>query len=139
MFLQLKYCQLVTCQNDGVTSLILNSKKVSFNSCMCECKSRYFGKLCQHKYRCKNCNINGCARNNSCLNCASGWNGKNCLNRIIDTQKICLNNGTRKINATNFKCDCNPPFYGKYCEINCSDICLSNHCSMEAIIFFKLI
>ncbi|KAF0992047.1 hypothetical protein HZS_2232, partial [Henneguya salminicola] len=133
----LKFCEIIhPCQNNGENKLILNESK-SFYNCKCECKSINFGKFCQYKYRCRNCNNNVCIRNNTCLNCSSSWGGKNCQNRIIKRCNFCLNNvsGTIKLNKKKLECDCKPNFYGKYCEINCSHICSSNICSMKAIIF----
>ncbi|KAF0988865.1 hypothetical protein HZS_7322 [Henneguya salminicola] len=104
---------------------------------MCDCKSANFGKLCENEYRCKNCKNNACIRNNICLSCKPGWNGENCENRIIDSYQMCLNKGTIKINNKKFECDCAPNFYGQYCEINCSYICPTNNCSMNAIIILN--
>ncbi|KAF0992569.1 hypothetical protein HZS_1296 [Henneguya salminicola] len=98
---------------------------------MCECKSGNYGKFCQKKYRCKNCNYNACIKNNTCLRCKSGWNGENCKNRIINRAKMCLNKGKIKIYKKKLECDCKSSFFGKYCEINCSDICPSNDCTMK--------
>ncbi|KAF0990542.1 hypothetical protein HZS_5616 [Henneguya salminicola] len=102
---------------------------------MCDCKSLNFGKYCQYKYRCQNCKRNACIRNNRCMSCTSGWEGENCKNRIIKRYNMCLNNGAIRINKKKLKCDCEPNFFGKYCEINCSYICPNGSCSMKAIIF----
>ncbi|KAF0986362.1 hypothetical protein HZS_1121 [Henneguya salminicola] len=99
---------------------------------MCECKSVYFGKLCTEKYRCKNCNFNTCITNNTCHGCKPGWDGKNCKNRNINKYKMCLNNEI-KIYSKKISCDCEPNYLGKYCEINCSNICQSNNCSLKAL------
>ncbi|KAF0986838.1 hypothetical protein HZS_924, partial [Henneguya salminicola] len=130
----LKYCELNSCQNNGVNKLIFNKKK-SFYTCTCECKSMYFGKLCQYQYRCKNCKNNMCIRNNTCLSCKSESEGDYCKYRKSDRFKMCLNNGTIKIHKKTIECDCKPNIYGKYCEINCSDICLSKNCVMKANLF----
>ncbi|KAF0991728.1 hypothetical protein HZS_104 [Henneguya salminicola] len=103
---------VISCLNEGVEKLIHSFNK-KFYECACECKSENFGNLCQYKNRCVNCQKNACIANNTCIKCRNGWGGP------------------LQLNNEKFECDCKDNFYGRFCEINCSNVCASNNCSMK--------
>ncbi|KAF0991692.1 hypothetical protein HZS_3232 [Henneguya salminicola] len=102
------------CKNHGVS--IFTSKK-NILKIECKCSDGYFGKKCEYKYRCHNCEDKFCQQHN-CNKCLIGWAGTYC--QIDLTIKYCENGGIQNIDKKNHKtCNCSLGYTGKRCELNC--------------------
>lgn len=119
------------CHNGGFCS---NTGQGSYT---CKCLPGFTGTDCEIKV--KNCSLNPCLNDATCVDdmssndgytcqCRYGWIGKHCENQTVTcASKPCFNGGQCRDSSQGFKCECAAGFIGRHCETQMQN-CNPNPC-----------
>ena len=122
------------------------------NDGSCECKVGYAGNPCTECP--SNCNLSGCNDNFHCHTCIPGFYGDFCYQTCSEhcENNWCYRSGRCQCNVgyggnpceecpsncsdtgcnEQLKChECDPDFYGDYCNLTCSNNCINGTCNRD--------